>query len=450
MNRVTFSSLCLLVVLLIVHLFFRSMLYFSGDFDFLAYHLPFSLMHYDATTFIPMDHLLELYEAFPPLPHIIQGALVVSTEHFPAANLVNFVGFTIMCGTLKITGSQTNIAVFLSLCLSVPLVIYHLTSGYIDFFVGSMVASNFIALLSVYRDSQSRLNGLVFLVTLFMSMLSKYQAWPFMGINVSCYILLIVFGYNKTDFRYSILMLGLAIVVFAIWPTRNFYLFGNPTHPLSPPIVNSLLDIDGTVISKKLPQQPENLYDHSFAYKFLYSTFEISRFSHPGFRYSLDQGFESGPKSPHHRMGGWSLILVCFFIYTLCRTVVRDGQYRFPIAILTSYMILLMFIPQSHELRYWLFIPFICSFIVATRFRSHRYIPGICLILLTINILQTRDRLTSKGLSFEETFPGEAREYSKAKARINPGKIECINRLPYSIYWAGKDLNQVKVKDCTM
>ena len=57
----------------------KAFLHFPTDWDFLAYHLPGALAAWGLTSYTPEPRLVAVIAGFPPLPRIVEGALVLAT-----------------------------------------------------------------------------------------------------------------------------------------------------------------------------------------------------------------------------------------------------------------------------------------------------------------------------------------------------------------------------------
>lgn len=443
-------TLSFLVVVGFIAIFIKALKQFSISWDFIVYHLPFAMMHYDMTSFKPLESLMPVYDAFPPLAHLVQGGLIKMTGSFTSPNLVSFVGLIVVVSIIKVCRLTLNQSVFWGLCLSVPMFAIHLSDGYIDLFTGSMVCSNFIA-LAAFRNSSSVKNGLLFIFTMALAMWSKYQAWPFMAINLCVFSANVLFcrglSRNKT-----ILLILLGAVSFSNWPVRNFVKFGNPTHPIRPPVIAKYLNIEqGTKAEENKVQQPRELLEKSYAYRLFYSIFELSRLSYSGFYYSLDQGFPDTTSNHHFRLGGWSGAYSVFLLLSLLIIAILNSKMRVEIAIFSSYFFLLCFIPQSHELRYWLFMPMIGAFLIASAFNKNVLVSLVTIFLLVFNSLQITNAFETRTISVEKRTPSSAISYVKDRIKMgNTNMQECVNMLPFTIFWSGEDFNQVAVQDCSL
>lgn len=448
---------CLLSILFLL-LFLRALGKICDAFDCLVYHLPFALMHYDLTTFNPLSTMVDIYASFPPLAHYLQGLLILVTGYLPSSNLIGLLAFGIILISASRLFQKFNMLIFLSLSLSVPLLVIHLSSGYNDLFTACWVFLNFVSLIAYLTDGKKNLNPssclTVFILSLAAGMLSKYQAWPFLTINCIVMGLSLLFD-RRLEKKQKFFFILLMMIASSFWPGRNFIIYHNPTHPLRPPIIGTIFGIQGTDTTNVLAQQPRYLHGTGTARKFIESALELNRWqTDASLAYSLDQGVVGGMESPHFRMGGWSTFTVFLLLVGVLQVSLRDRGLRIAVGLLTLYLALLLMIPQSHELRYWLFIPMIMAFIISSSVITKN--PLVRLLVLgnfAWHSGQLYQFYKPEFKPLESLYPSEAIAYAtqrKAQSNFDPKAMECIkDRLPYTIFWSGKNFNEVAVKDCT-
>lgn len=124
---------CLLICTVYLLLFGKALFEFSTDYDFLDYHLPGALSRFGLTSLIPHWQTQAIYDGFPPLANTMQGFLALICGRISAANSLNSVGLLLcLCGLKVLFGKKLSLRWFLTFCLSIPLVVRHLYSGYID------------------------------------------------------------------------------------------------------------------------------------------------------------------------------------------------------------------------------------------------------------------------------------------------------------------------------
>jgi hypothetical protein len=239
------------------------------------------------------------------------------------------------------------------------------------------------------------------------------------------------------------------------WPARNLVRFGNPVYPVKFPVApqlfpNAVMDADSGVYNL-----PVWLADQPRAVRFLASALEWSRF-HSGERFvwSLDQGARADPaRSPHHRLGGW-------FAWTLAGLSLGALRARragkLPAGAQVAFAVsvaLIACLPQSHELRYWLFVP--VGLAVATALglaadvtRPARVVRAMVVLGAAFVLFMTRP--------FElDTRPPEAFAPAKAvafwaaqRAHPQPEPVRICDVNPDGIFYAGPRFREYRVTAC--
>jgi hypothetical protein len=448
-----------LAFLVLLYLLVKGFFEFPIAWDFLAYHLPFALLHYDLTTYSPPDYLMDIFNAFPPLPHLLQGFLIKLTGSFNSASALNAISLIGMILLLKLLNSGVRLSFFAWLLLSIPLVVIHMTSGYIDLFVGVSVTILFAATREIAMGKFCTKNMLIFGLALCVAMFSKYQTWPFCFL-CSFFILLkfSVTGNDKSrfvSFQFASCV-SVILCILLYWPIRNFLIFNNPTYPIQPPVLSYFYEFSGLSLEKgmRIQQIPQRLWDVSNVRLFWESVLETSRFFAPGFKYSVDQGgYDGGAASPHFRMGGWSPLFIFLSFGWLLTSGRNLSEMFWSFAPLICGLLFLFFVPQSHELRYWLFLPmtlayFCCLDLERRTPRSLKVFSILTLLCVAWNIFQVRDEFRLNVSSAADFAPSDALNASSATP--DAATVTCVvGKLPYTIFWAGKDFNTFRVKDCT-
>src|SRR5262245_2726251 len=284
---------------------------FPLDWDFLAYHLPGALATYGLTTYTPEPRLLAVIAGFPPLPRIVEGALILVVGRFSAAAALNLIGVgALIVGLVWLHGRRLSLRWLLTALLGVPLVVLHLESGYVDLFTASFLTLALACFSELERESlRPRAGALLLVAALGAAPLSKFQAWPVAAvIGVAALWRFAALAREGRWPRATALGLtALLVVSLGAWPVRNLVRFHNPVYPVKFPILpdlfpNSVMDADRGVYNL-----PVWLADAPRPVRFLASAAEWNRF-HSGerFYWSLDQGARAdNAKSPHHRLGGW-------------------------------------------------------------------------------------------------------------------------------------------------
>jgi hypothetical protein len=434
----------------------QTALNFTTEWDFLAYHLPFSLMHYDLTTFQPGPFLMEAFKGFPPLVHLVQGWFIKTTGIMSAGSLANVLMLCLMIFCLKVL-LQQKVRWFLTFCLAVPLFVIHYSSHYIDFWVAGSVLIAFASTVKIFKTGFSWKSGFSLLIGVFCGMYAKYQAWPFIVAMVFFIFVHRLYVEKARFFSSQSLAWTMASGILVLsFPIKNIVEFGNPTYPVPAPLVHVLFPKSPQAFSKEelKPIMPEYLWEASRPRRFLESAFELNRLRADNFSYNVDQGFQGGPTNPHFRMGGWFVPTVLGMLFGLTVIFVYIPAARLAISTLASFVLMLSVIPQNHELRYWLFIPLCGLYLIAQdmEFLSNRWQLGLKAFFLVCAIFvfnKTFDRYRVSKITPAELTPGVAREYWVRRANSQIAADECIKvDIPWGIFWAGPTFNEYPVQYC--
>jgi hypothetical protein len=261
----------------------------------------------------------------------------------------------------------------------------------------------------------------------------------------------------------ALVLCGLIVTLGVIaWPAYNIYRFKNPTYPLPSPISKFFQAPEespelfrGALGQDVLDgQTPEDVRGTSRAGLFFYSAFEVSRFRHPErpFHWSLDSGADGGPTNPHFRMGGWSVWSLLLWLATLAWMAKRRWIPWGGIVLLAVAASVVLVLPESHELRYWLFVPLGAFGLIARGMRvaserTRLIVHALTLVLAVYTGFAVRREIGSlKPATAVDFAPAEA-----VKSWNGPHKKDwsgCVGKLPETIYWSGPDFNSFKVRDC--
>jgi len=437
----------------------KAFLSFPLDWDFLAYHLPGALAAFGLTSYTPEPRLIAVIAGFPPLPRVVAGALVLATGRFSAAGALNVCAFAaLVAGLLWLHGRAFALRWFLTALLGLPLFVFHLASGYVDLFAACWLTLSFAALTGLESPApRSFASALLFVAALALAMLSKFQTWPIAAlIGVAGLWRFAALAGSGELSRARALALGFAlVVVLGAWPARNTIVYRNPVYPVEFPLAprlfpNALVDADSGAFNL-----PSWLEPRSRPVRFAASLTEWNRF-HSGERYywSLDQGARANPAdSPHHRLGGW-------FPWTIAWLALGTALARraglVPTAALAAFLAglaLVSVLPQSHELRYWLFAPLTLAFWTARGIESSppslRRVMKAALFGGAIFVLFATHPFAIDARPPQVFAPRAARAFwaqQAAHPSTEPVKICDVN--PDGIFWSGPSFREYRVVAC--
>ncbi len=329
--------------------------------DTFSYHLPFAARR--GGLGVPYDFLRYIegcYQGFPPLPEFVQGVLWRVTGSIHATGIVNwlalalFLFFTWRC-------LQARVWVVALMCLTAPLVLIHAASSYVDLFSNALLAigvSAFLAMALFDRraDRELLLWGLAGLAG---AAWSKFSTLP---VVLVLFVLLIgIYLRRRELLKWVLLAFLLALIPYL----KNIALYRNPTWPGGIPALKGVVPaLRETSILRDL-ETPPPLIGRSQSVIFFHSLFEIGHpVSYPDReRWNIDQGnawlaFRSG--------GFWVVAVVTGTLAAILLGVLSGWRRGLQLAVMFPALWgLICFLPQSHELRYFQFLPLTLAAMVA-------------------------------------------------------------------------------------
>jgi hypothetical protein len=110
----------------------KGVLAFEPAWDYMAYHLPFSLMHVGLTSYTPEPYLMVIFDSFPPAAHIAAGLLILFTGVATAGVLINAAALICCMAIWRKCYPGIDVLFMCVSALALPHVVVHLGSGYID------------------------------------------------------------------------------------------------------------------------------------------------------------------------------------------------------------------------------------------------------------------------------------------------------------------------------
>ena len=432
---------------------------FPTDWDFLAYHFPGALSSFGLTSYTPEPRLVAVIAGFPPLPRVVAGALVWLSGRFSAASALNLVGLAaFLLGLAWLYGRGISLRWLLTALLAVPLFVFHVESGYVDLFTAAFLTLALAAFSELERESlRPRAGGALLVAALGAAQLSKFQAWPVSALVGAAALLRFaaLARAGRLGPRAAAVLALALVLALGAWPLRNLVAFHNPVYPVQFPIApqlfpNAVMEADSG--STNLPQW---LAGHSRPVRFAASALEWSRFySGERFSWSLDQSARADPaRSPHHRLGGWfpftlaALALGAFRAWRLGR-LPRAARWAFAGSVL-----LVACLPQSHELRYWLFVPL--SLAVATArgladdvARPARALRAMLLLGAAFVLFMTRPFELDARPPDQLAPPHAVAFWAAQRAHPSAGPIKVCDVNPEGIFYAGPHFREFPVVAC--
>lgn len=335
--------------------------------DTFMYHIPFAAKRAGiAVSYELLPNMQSCYEGFPPLPEFLQGVLWRLTGSINATGVVNYLAlglFLYFCHRcLKVWLWLTVILAF-----TTPLVLIHAATSYIDLLSGAFLGiavSAFAVMLLFDRwlEKELLLWGLAGMAC---SAWSKYSTLPIVAALGVWY--LIRYGRRLADpkSRQLLRYVLVALVIAALPYVKNSFFYGNPLWPARIPVFSERFPyiFDGRVVREQ--QSPPPLQHASQPELFFRSLFEIghpTNYAHRE-RWIIDQGnatiaFRSG--------GFWVVgMLTAVFAAIVFGFISARRRGLLMVAFIAGLWCFVSWLPQSHELRYYQFIPLTMAALVS-------------------------------------------------------------------------------------
>jgi hypothetical protein len=408
----------------------------SKAWDVWYYHLPFAaringLM--DASSY-GLGRLNQArFDGFPLLGEALQGLLWRITGRPESAALVSFAALPGLAWFLRKTFAVPAHVAVLAL-LAIPLVQIHSTSCYVDFPANACVA---ILALLVFRQIVRReapslrvLLGGAALAIAAANM--KFQLVPV--VIVTSVALVATALRRDPQRRLRLLVIAIALPLVFATPIKNMVRHGNPVWPVELHVLGqSLPHLEGAYASS-----PDWLANMPRPVRWSASVLELGLrpvASHA--RWSLDQW--TPPREPGYRMGGFfgAYVIVNVAALLLAAFVRRSRESKVALAVAAAATVVASLMPQSHELRYYMFwMLLLVSLNLVVWSRERPVTTGlVAAVALAIVAWSTGGAyLYASGDSFATLVSDHVDR--AALDRIAPGERICVARPPWTFLYA--------------
>lgn len=372
--------------------------------DSWAYHFPFSakLLGFDNAQYVMDAGATERYKGFPVLAEYMQGLLWYLTTSVNSTSLLNFIS---LIGFVSVVTYFLDIKMgptFL-LLISFPLIGIHLVSSYIDLFLGVLLSIEFILGMAIYRSqleltasgskdySKLHIQLALFFVFCFASGMTKFNG-TIISVALISWMLFYVHlprSKNLVQRRLVRYVLVLCIVGAGCKPLINIYELGNPFYPVQVDLLYKLFGVVGP--EKEYQNYPAYLTWLGFLARPIYFILSITEIDWAirgvNVLYNVDSVTgDAAKRFGSARTGGFNgiyvIILIGFqFIVFKKLSAIRSfsSWEKYYISSMAFWVVIASFMPQSHELRYSLYVPLcVIPFFLYFRERTvHEYSNNI-------------------------------------------------------------------------
>jgi hypothetical protein len=441
-----------LAAVALVDLAVRSAIRWDPQWDGLAYHIPFAAVRGGLSIPYDMnDAMRPRFDGFPPLPELVQGLFWRATGSVNATGVVNFLAFGIFLAYChKALRAPFWLVALIS--LTAPLVLIHTSTVYVDLFGNAFLAIGLASCLALYLfpEQRPRLVTLGGLAALTAAAWSKYQLVPLVGVAFLLFIVVVFRSRAAEAFsRRQAAAILLVFVALAAAPyAKNLAVFGNPFWPVRVPVAGALFPYVEDSTAELSQERPADLIGAPQAEVFVLSLLETRNQAH----WTFDQRNGEADR----RMGGFWSVGVIVYLLLAFGMLISHRRREGLIAALTGLglLALVAFLPQSNELRYYMFLPLTWAATIAMLFPAFRgRFPraGVALLVVALGLFgfmawENGDYYSLKKLDYQDnaTTLGVAAWWSQ----LQPGQTYCaVGIFPTAILMTGPTMHEFTIID---
>ena len=408
----------------------------SKAWDVWYYHLPFAgrlVGLVDSSSFTFGRANQARYDGFPLFGELLQGILWRITGRPECASFVALAALPGLAWFLKRTFAVPAHLTVIAL-LAIPLVQIHATACYVDLPANACVTM--LAMLG-YRQLVSRtapsLHVMVGASVLAVAAANtKFQLVP--AVLAAATVLIAAALRRDSKRRARLLVIALALPLVLATPLKNVVHHGNPVWP-----------VELNVLGKSLPHA-EGAYASSPAWlenvprpvRWGASVIELGL--HPiaeHHRWTIDQW--TPPSEPGYRMGGFfgAYVVVNVAALLFAAFVRRTREAKVAAWFAGGATLIASLVPQSHELRYYLFwMLLLVALNLVVWSRERRAVTGLVALGAFAIVAWSTDGtyLYASGDSFATFLAAKVDRAALERAR--PGERVCVNRQPWTFLYA--------------
>jgi hypothetical protein len=408
----------------------------SKAWDVWYYHLPFAgrLVGLVPASSFTFGHANQArYDGFPLFGELVQGLLWRITGRPECASFFALAALPGLAWFLKRTFDVPPHLSVLAF-VAIPLVQIHATAGYVDLPANACVTM--LALLA-YRQLVLR-RPPTMRVMLGASALAiaaantKFQLVP---VVLAAATVLIATALRRDGKRRArLLVIALALPLVFATPLKNVARHGNPVWPVELHLLGtSLPHAEGAYSSS-----PDWLEHVPRPVRWGASVLELGLHPIAGHaRWSIDQW--TPPSEPGYRMGGFfgAYVVVNLAALLLAAFVRRTREARVAAMFAGGATVVASVLPQSHELRYYLFwMLLLVALNLVVWSRERRALTGLVALAAFAVVAWSTEAtyLYASGDSFAAFVA--AKVDRAALERVQPGERVCVDRQPWTFLYA--------------
>ncbi|QCS63259.1 hypothetical protein [Achromobacter denitrificans] len=332
----------------------------SIGYDSWAYHLPFSSFLFnigDGDSAYKLCRSLQfVYAGFPVGSELLQG---VFWKLFGSVNYIVVPHFLMLAVLVvwisrRFAVSPTALLVFLFSC---PLILLHVTGMYNDIMLAICATAAVAVSALILLSPENRKLWLTLLVLLTSCSLIKYQG-TLSAVSIVLVLATALAVRGNFSRRVFILLLVCGVGATA-WQFKNLVEYKNPFYPLKVELAGHTIFDGPTPAYKNEPQ-----YVPQFKPFFFFASATemdwIIRGVVPEYGLAMGTGDAAKKYGPARTGGFGQAFFLLNFLLILVQIGLRkrlDSMQRALLAIVAPLLLVTSFMPQSHELRYWLLVP---------------------------------------------------------------------------------------------
>ncbi len=440
----------------------RAALRLESRWDTFFYHIPFAALQ--AGIPVPYDlndYVKPHFQGFPPLPEFVEGLLWRISGSVNATGIANYLVFALFLAFCH-RALRAPFWLVALISLTAPLVLIHTTVSYIDLFGNALLAMGVAAVLAswMFPERLTRLTRWGGLAGLAGAAWSKFVLVPPAFLFLALFALVTVRAARMEgrSWRRAIAAIALTGALMSVPYAKNVVLYGNPFWPwqLPVPVLAETVPYKFDSRAAAAEDKPPPLANESDVSLFVNSLFEIG---HPT-RYSYRERWiiDQGNAWLAYRMGGfwWGevVVYVPLLMAMLVFTRRRDGAIAAAGVVATIAFVAVL--PQSHVLRYYMFLPLSWAAGIGMLFPRFRTVfPRVAPALLVL-VLGLFGHMVTENASYYRieriTYADIAQSVGMPArwAQMRPGQTYCVvGQAPIGVLYTGPTMSEFRIIDRT-